>query len=73
MKIFGYNNSCHNPSSCSNFHHIYIASYYSSMQHGYRYAYGIGRIWIRGYGNFSENRIRGYVLIFFNKINSNAN
>ena len=37
----------------------------------YRYApdtdarIGIGRIRIRGYGNFLENMIRGYVLLFF--------
>ena len=28
---------------------------------------GIGRIWIRGYGNFPNNSIRGYVLTIFNK------
>jgi hypothetical protein len=29
---------------------------------------GIGRIRIRGYGNFLKNPIRGYILLFF-KIN----
>ena len=29
---------------------------------------GIGRIWIRGYGNFLNNPIRGYIYYLKNKI-----